>query len=253
VSFRVRPGEVVALVGPSGAGKSTIAQLIPRLYDPDTGEVCIDGSDIRSFTLDSLRRQVSLVLQDTILFGGTVAHNIGYGRAGATRDEIIAAAVRANAQEFIEQMPDGYDTELNERATNLSGGQRQRIAIARALVRDAPILILDEPTTGLDAESAHMVLQGLQELMKGKTTIVISHDLHLIQTADRILVIHRGRIEQVGGHAELLREGGLYASLHARRFGEPDEQAWVARRAEGGPMRATHGPVKRTKHRLERR
>jgi len=222
VSFDVCSGEVVALVGPSGAGKSTIAQLIPRLYDPDAGEVRIDGSDIRSFTLDSLRRQVSLVLQDTILFRGTVAHNIGYGRAGATRDEIIAAAVRANAHEFIEKMPAGYDTQLSERATNLSGGQRQRIAIARAFVRDAPLLILDEPTTGLDAESFHMVLQGLQELMKGKTTIIISHDLDLIQRADWILVIRRGRIEQTGRHAELLREAGLYASLHARRVGEAD-------------------------------
>ena len=222
VSFDVRSGEVVALVGPSGAGKSTIAQLIPRLYDPDAGEVRIDGSDIRSFTLDSLRRQVSLVLQDTILFRGTVAHNIGYGRAGATRDEIIAAAVRANAHEFIEKMPAGYDTQLSERATNLSGGQRQRIAIARAFVRDAPLLILDEPTTGLDAESFHIVLQGLHELMKGTTTIIISHDLDLIQRADRILVIRRGRIEQTGRHAELLREAGLYASLHARRVGEAD-------------------------------
>jgi len=227
VSFRVRPGEVVALVGPSGAGKSTIAQLVPRLYDPQVGEVRIDGRNIRDFTLDSLRRQISLVLQDTILFRGSVAHNIGYGRAGATRDEIVAAAVRANAHEFIERMPDGYDTELGERATNLSGGERQRIAIARALVRDAPILVLDEPTTGLDAESSHLVLQGLHELMKGRTTIIISHDLHLIQKADRILVIRQGRIEQTGRHAELLREGGLYASLHARRFGEPGGGAEV--------------------------
>ena len=227
VSFRVRPGEVVALVGPSGAGKSTIAQLVPRLYDPQVGEVRIDGRNIRDFTLDSLRRQISLVLQDTILFRGSVAHNIGYGRAGATRDEIVAAAVRANAHEFIERMPDGYDTELGERATNLSGGERQRIAIARALVRDAPILVLDEPTTGLDAESSHLVLQGLHELMKGRTTIIISHDLHLIQKADRIVVIQQGRIEQTGGHAELLREGGLYASLHARRFGEAGQEPEV--------------------------
>ena len=224
VSFHVRPGEVVALVGPSGAGKSTIAQLIPRLYDPHEGEVRIDGSDIRSFTLDSLRRQVSLVLQDTVLFQGTVAHNIGYGRAGATRDEIVAAAVQADAHEFIEKMPDGYDTELSERATNLSGGQRQRIAIARALVRNAPILILDEPTTGLDAESSHVVLHALRRLMAGKTTIIISHDLELIRSADHIMVIRDGRIEQTGRHDELLREGGLYEALYSRRFGEPDEQ-----------------------------
>ena len=223
------------LVGPSGAGKSTIAQLVPRLYDPQAGEVRIDGHDIRDFTLDSLRRQISLELQETILFRGSVAHNIGYGRDGATREEIVAAAVRANAHEFIARMPDGYDTELSERATNLSGGQRQRMAIARALVRDAPILILDEPTTGLDAESAHLVLQGLQELMKGRTTIIITHVPHLIQRADRIVVIREGRVEQTGSHAELLRAGGLYASLHARLLGEPGEE----------PEAVTFGPGRR--------
>ena len=235
VSFRVRPGEVVALVGPSGAGKSTIAQLVPRLYDPQAGEVRIDGHDIRDFTLDSLRRQISLELQETILFRGSVAHNIGYGRDGATREEIVAAAVRANAHEFIARMPDGYDTELSERATNLSGGQRQRIAIARALVRGAPILILDEPTTGLDAESAHLVLQGLHELMKGRTTIIITHVPHLIQRADRIVVIREATVEQTGSHAELLRAGGLYASLHARLLGEPGEE----------PEAVTLGPGRR--------
>ena len=220
VSFDIPAGEVVALIGPSGAGKSTIAQLLPRLYDPQSGEVRVDGRDIRDFTLDSLRRQISMVLQDTILFRGSVAHNIGYGRVGATRDEIIAAAKRANAHEFIERMPHGYDTELSERATNLSGGQRQRIAIARALVRGAPILILDEPTTGLDSESSELVLAGLHELMQGKTTLIISHDLQLIREADRILVIRQGRIEAVGNHAELLREGGLYASLYVKRFAD---------------------------------
>ena len=235
VSFRVRPGEVVALVGPSGAGKSTIAQLVPRLYDPQAGEVRIDGHDIRDFTLDSLRRQISLELQETILFRGSVAHNIGYGRDGATREEIVAAAVRANAHEFIARMPDGYDTELSEPATNVSGGQRQRIAIARALVRDAPILILDEPTTGLDAESAHLVLQGLHELMKGRTTIIITHVPHLIQRADRIVVIREATVEQTGSHAELLRAGGLYASLHARLLGEPGEE----------PEAVTFGPGRR--------
>src|SRR5216117_889325 len=233
VSFRVRPGEVVALVGPSGAGKSTIAQLVPRLYDPQVGEVRIDGRNIRDFTLDSLRRQISLVLQDTILFRGSVAHNIGYGRGGATRDEIVAAAVRANAHEFIERMPDGYDTELSERATNLSGGERQRIAIARALVRGAPILILDEPTTGLDAESAHLVLHGLHELMKGRTTIIITHVPHLIQSADRIVVIREATVEQTGSHAELLRAGGLYASLYSRRLGEPGRQNATSRQGSG--------------------
>jgi len=196
VSFEIPPGEVVALIGPSGAGKSTIAQLLPRLYDPQSGSVRIDGQDVREFTLDSLRRQISMVLQDTILFRGSVAHNIGYGRVGATRDEIVAAAKRANAHEFIERMPEGYDTQLSERASNLSGGQRQRLAIARAFVRRAPILILDEPTTGLDAASAEQVIAGLRELMKGKTTLIISHDPGLIQRADRILVIRNGTVEE---------------------------------------------------------
>ncbi|MFN2489613.1 MAG: ABC transporter ATP-binding protein [Actinomycetota bacterium] len=219
VSFRADPGEVVALVGPSGAGKSTVAQLVPRLYDPHAGAVLIDGHDIREFTLASLRAQISMVLQETILFSGTVAYNIAYGRPEATRDEIIAAAMKANAHDFIAKMPDGYETELGERGGNLSGGQRQRIAIARALVRSAPILMLDEPTTGLDAESTDLVLQALQRLMAGKTTIMISHDLNLVRPADRILVIRDGRIEQSGSHDRLLAEGGLYASLYARQFG----------------------------------
>jgi ABC-type multidrug transport system fused ATPase/permease subunit len=219
VSFRVGPGEVVALVGPSGAGKSTVAQLVPRLYDPQTGAVLIDGHDIRHFTLNSLRSQIGMVLQDTILFTGSVAYNIAYGRPEASREEIVSAAKEANAHEFIEKMPAGYDTELSERAANLSGGQRQRIAIARALIRDAPILMLDEPTTGLDAESTDLVLQALQRLMKGKTTIIISHDLNLVRSSNRIVVIRQGRIEQVGHHEELLRRGGLYASLYERQFG----------------------------------
>jgi ABC-type multidrug transport system fused ATPase/permease subunit len=219
VSLSVSPGEVVALVGPSGAGKSTIAQLLPRLYDPQAGVVMIDGQDIRGFTLDSLRGQIGMVLQDTILFSGSVLYNIAYGRPEATRDEIIAAAKQANAHEFIVSMPNGYDTELGERAANLSGGQRQRIAIARALVRDAPILMLDEPTTGLDAESTDLVLQALQRLMSGKTTIIISHDLNLVRQADQIIVIKQGRIEEKGRHEELIRRGGLYASLHERQFG----------------------------------
>ncbi len=219
ISFRVAPGEVVALVGPSGAGKSTVAQLVPRLYDPQAGAVLIDGHDIRHFTLDSLRAQIGMVLQDTILFTGTVAYNIAYGRPEASREEIVSAAREANAHEFIERMPDGYDTELSERAANLSGGQRQRIAIARALIRDAPILMLDEPTTGLDAESTDLVLEALQRLMRGKTTIIISHDLNLVRSANRIVVIRQGHIEQVGHHEELMQRGGLYASLYERQFG----------------------------------
>jgi ABC-type multidrug transport system fused ATPase/permease subunit len=232
VSFRVEPGEVVALVGPSGAGKSTIAQLIPRLYDPQAGSVKVDGRDIREFTLSSLRAQISMVLQDTILFTGTVRYNIAYGRPEASPEEVIAAAKESNAHEFIVKMPDGYDTELSERAANLSGGQRQRLAIARALVRDTPILMLDEPTTGLDAESTDLVLQALQRLMRGKSTIIISHDLNLVRSADRIIVIKQGRVEETGRHEELLQSDGLYASLYARQFGpaapEPEPVSEVA-------------------------
>ena len=219
VSFTASPGEVIALVGPSGAGKSTVLQLIPRLYDPHAGAVLIDGADIRSFTLSSLRAQLSMVLQETVLFSGTVAYNIAYGGNNVTSDDIVEAAKQANAHEFIEKMPDGYNTELSERAANLSGGQRQRIAIARALVRNSPILLLDEPTTGLDAESTDLVLQALQRLMKGKTTIIISHDLNLVRPADRILVVRQGQIVEEGRHDQLLSRDGLYASLYARQFG----------------------------------
>jgi energy-coupling factor transporter ATP-binding protein EcfA2 len=181
--------------------------------------VLIDGADIRSFTLSSLRTQLSMVLQETVLFSGTVAYNIAYGGQNVTSDDIVEAAMQANAHEFIEKMPDGYNTELSERAANLSGGQRQRIAIARALVRNSPILLLDEPTTGLDAESTDLVLQALQRLMKGKTTIIISHDLNLVRPADRILVVRQGRIVEEGRHEQLLSRDGLYASLYARQFG----------------------------------
>jgi ATP-binding cassette, subfamily B, bacterial len=214
ISFRVPAGQVVALVGHSGAGKSTIAQLIPRLYDPDKGWVCIDDVDIRTYTLDSLRAQISVVLQETLLFSGTVADNIAYGRADATREQIVEAAVRANADGFIRELPDGYDTRLGERAANLSGGQRQRIAIARAFIRNAPLLILDEPTTGLDAMATEQVLEGLRSLMQGKTTVIITHDLNLIRSADCILVIDDGRIVEVGEHRGLLELGGTYAGYH---------------------------------------
>jgi ABC-type multidrug transport system fused ATPase/permease subunit len=220
VSFTISPGEVVALVGRSGAGKTTIAQLLPRLYDPASGQVRLDGHDVRSFTLESLRSQVSMVLQETVLLRGTVAENIAYGRMDARREQIVAAAVRANAHEFISCLPDGYDTELGEQAMNLSGGQRQRIAIARAFIRDTPLLILDEPTTGLDVESTELVLSALRSLITEKTTLIISHDLNLIRRADRILVMSVGKIVESGTHEALLEQNGLYAQLHATQFSD---------------------------------
>jgi ABC-type multidrug transport system fused ATPase/permease subunit len=220
LSFVIEPGQVVAVVGHTGAGKSTIAQLIPRLYDPNAGQVLIDGQDIRTFTLESLRAEMSMVLQESILFTGSIVENIAYGRPDATGMEIIEAAKDANADEFISKFPDGYYTILGERGSNLSGGQRQRIAIARAFIRDTPILILDEPSTGLDAESTDLVLQALRKLMKGKTTIIISHELSLIRDADKIIVIKEGQIEQMGRHDELLRAGGLYANLYAMQSGQ---------------------------------
>ncbi len=213
VSFTVEPGEVVAIGGPSGAGKSTIAQLIPRLYDPQAGAVLLDGHDVREFTLDSVRAQISMVLQDTVLLSGSVAENIAYGRPDATPEEIVAAAVRANADEFIEALPDGYDTDLSEQGSNLSGGQRQRIAIARAIIRGTPIMILDEPTTGLDAQSAELVLTGLRELMRGKTTILISHDPELLRSADRMLLLQSGRIVASGRPEQLLGTGNGHPRL----------------------------------------
>jgi ABC-type multidrug transport system fused ATPase/permease subunit len=196
VDFEVRPGEVVALAGRSGAGKSTIAQLVPRLYDPSSGAVLVDEVDVRYYTLETLRAQVSLVLQDTVLLSGTVAENIGYGVEGATQREIEAAARSANAHDFIECLPQGYDTVLGERGSTLSGGERQRIAIARAFIRRAPILVLDEPTTGLDADSTRLVVAALRNLVRDTTTIIISHDAALLGCADRILVVRDGRIAE---------------------------------------------------------
>ena len=220
LSFQIEPGQVVAVVGHTGAGKSTIVQLLPRLYDPNDGQILIDGHDIRDYTLESLRAQMSMVLQESILFTGSILENIAYGRPDATGIEVVEAARDANADEFISKLPDGYYSILGERGSNLSGGQRQRISIARAFVRDTPILILDEPSTGLDAESTDLVLQALRKLMKGKTTIIISHELNLIRHADKIIVIKAGEIEQMGTHEELIRSGGLYANLYAMQSGQ---------------------------------
>jgi subfamily B ATP-binding cassette protein MsbA len=213
VSLRVEPGQVAAIVGPSGMGKSTVAGLIPRFFDPLSGAVKIDGIDIRQFTLKSLRDQISFVLQDSLLFSGTIWENICYGRPNAEPEETIRAAELANAHEFIMKLPHGYGTMVGERGAALSGGQRRRIAIARALVRNTPILILDEPTTGLDAASEHAVVEGLDRLMQGRTCLVIAHHLETIRRADIIFVIKDATIVERGTHDSLFASGGVYHDL----------------------------------------
>ena len=218
VSLLVESGQVAALVGPTGAGKTTIINLIPRFYEPDEGTVKIDGTDVKFFQQESLRQQISFVLQETLLFHGPVWYNIAYGKPGASHAEILHAAKLANAHEFIDQMPQGYDTVIGERGVTLSGGQRQRIAIARAVIRNTPILILDEASTGLDAASQKLVFEALNRLMKGKTSIVIAHSLPTIRSADLIFVVNAGEIVERGNHAELLQKGGLYSELLELQF-----------------------------------
>jgi len=222
VSFHIEPGQVAALVGPTGAGKTTVISLIPRFYDPVSGVVKIDGTDVKRFQQKSLRQQISLVLQETLLFHGSIWSNIAYGKPGATKDEIKRAAELANATEFIEKLPEGYDTVVGERGVTLSGGQRQRIAIARAVIRNTPILILDEPSSGLDAASERLVFEALDKLMEGKTSIVIAHRLSTIRRADVIFVMKEGRIVERGTHDQLLANGGLYAELHEIQFTQCD-------------------------------
>ncbi len=221
VSLTIEPGQVAAFVGPTGSGKTTIINLLARFYDPVSGTVRIDGTDIRGYTLRSLRDQISFVLQETLLFRAPIWQNIAYGRPEASRDEIIAAATLANAAEFIDAMPDGYDTMVGERGVTLSGGQRQRIAIARAVIRHSPILILDEPTSGLDAQSEQVVFEALARVMEGKTTIVIAHHLATILTANVIFVVKDSHIVERGTHDELLAAGGVYAELYRIQNGEP--------------------------------
>ena len=218
INLRVEPGQLAALVGPTGAGKTTMASLIGRFYDPQKGRVMIDDRDVRSYKLKSLRRQISFVLQETLLFRAPVWQNIAYGRPEASREEILRAAELANAVEFISNMPQQYDTMIGEKGVTLSGGQRQRIAIARAIIRDAPILILDEPTSGLDAASEELVFEALGRLMEGRTTIVIAHRLATVRRADVIFVIDGGMIVERGTHEMLLAAGGLYSRLHEIQF-----------------------------------
>lgn len=218
VSFEVKPGEMVAFVGPSGAGKSTVASLLPRFYDATNGSITIDGQDIRKVTLDSLREQVGIVPQETVLFSGSVYDNILYGRLDATREEVEAAAKAANAHDFIMQLPDGYETMLGDRGMNISGGQRQRISIARAILKNPQILILDEATSALDTESERVVQEALDRLMVGRTSFVIAHRLSTIKNADKIMVLEKGQLIEQGNHDELMAMDGLYAHLYKIQY-----------------------------------
>jgi ATP-binding cassette subfamily B protein len=214
VSFQAQPGQTVAIVGPTGAGKSTLVSLVPRLYDPEGGRVLVDGVDVRRLKLASLRAQISIVLQEPLLFSGSIRENIRYGRLSASDDEVVAAARAANAHGFIEALPQGYGTEIGERGAQLSGGERQRIAVARAFLKDAPILILDEPTSALDSRTEEVILDVLDRLMAGRTTFLIAHRLATIRSANWIVVMNAGEIVEQGRHEELLERGGLYRQLH---------------------------------------
>ncbi len=221
ISFSVEKGSTVALVGESGSGKSTVANLLPRFFEVTRGTILVSGTDIRDVTLRSLRDNMAMVTQEMILFNDTIRNNIAYGARSATFEEVMEAARAANAHEFISALPDGYDTVVGESGVRLSGGQRQRICIARAIVRNAPILILDEATSALDTQSEREVQAALERLMQGRTTLVIAHRLSTIVNADKIIVLSNGRVVEQGTHRELLAKGGHYARLHALQFGNP--------------------------------
>lgn len=224
ITLEARPGETIALVGATGAGKSTLVSLIPRFFDPWQGRICFDGVDIRGIQLQSLRSQIALVLQEPFLLPLSVAQNIAYGRPKASLEAIVAAAKAAKADEFIRQLPQGYDTVLSERGAILSGGQKQRLAIARALLKDAPVLILDEPTSALDAHTEALLLEALERLMQGRTVFIIAHRLSTILRADRIVVLEQGKIVEMGTHQELLAAAGFYKRLHSLQFPEPPQE-----------------------------
>jgi ABC-type multidrug transport system fused ATPase/permease subunit len=219
IDFKARAGEVVALVGPTGAGKTTIASLLMRFYDPDSGRVTIDGEDARDLSMRTLHDNVALVLQESVLFSGTIRDNIAYGRPDASQEDIEEAARSANADDFISALPDGYHSQVGERGVRLSGGERQRIAVARAFLKNAPVLILDEPTSSLDSRTEKVILDVLDRLMAGRTTFIIAHRLSTIRYADQILVLDQGRIVERGEHDELLLSDGLYSQLHRLQNG----------------------------------
>jgi ABC-type multidrug transport system fused ATPase/permease subunit len=223
ISFHVRPGEVVGIVGPTGAGKSTLVSLLLRLYDPADGRVLLDGQDVRTLELESLRSQISIVLQEPLLFSGTIAQNIRYGRLDASMDEIVEAARAANAHDFIEALPDGYESHIGEKGVGLSGGERQRISVARAFLKNAPVLVLDEPTSSIDSRTEGVILDALDRLMEGRTTFMIAHRLSTIRRPDRVLVLDGGRLVEEGTPQELLARDGLFRQLWDAQMGGADE------------------------------